>query len=177
MTGCYMMLYTSVDACNQHWIHWIISPRTVWPPEKLAKFLPSSTSSLAWQISQTSPGCRQIIKVTKPRNTDAFAGDQSTRVFCHRGHDVTQQNHGLLGCQEIYQPDSLDFQVVFPCLVMDFLTSSKLVRGSPFPPLAAWKSVLLPKQLCHYVYVQLRSPYLATLHVQSFQSSSLVAAP
>ena len=173
MTGCYMMLYTSVDTCNQHWIHWIISPRTVWPPEKLAKFLPSSTSSLAWQIPQTSPGCRQIIKVTKPRNTDAFAGDQSTRVFCHRGHDVTQQNHGLLGCQEIYQPDSLDFQVVFPCLVMDFLktcerfalsTPRSLEKCSASETAMSMSNSDLPT-------------YLATLHVQSFQSSSLVAAP
>lgn len=96
-------------------------------------------------------------------------------MLCHRGHDVAQQNHGLLGCQEIHQPDSLSRWSCNPLLGHGLPQSSCEVQF--FPPLKKPEKVLLlPKRLCIYHELDLPT-YVATRHVQSFQSSSLLAAP
>lgn len=117
------------------------------------KYLKSGVANLR-DVTRVLPSYHQI---TKPSNTHASARDQSTRVLCHCGHDVTQQNHGLCGSKRytnlMHLPLKL-YSLAWPW------TSSKLARGSVFStPEKAWKSVLLPKQLL-YVYIQLRSPYL-----------------
>ena len=134
------------------------------------KYLKSGMANLR-DVTNVVPSNHQI---TKPSNTHASARDQSTRVLCHRGHDVTQQNHGLLGCQEIHQPDSLSRWSCIP-LLGHGLPQSLWERFCFFPTSEkAWKSVTASETA---MYIQLRSPYVATRHVQSFQSSSLLAAP
>ena len=152
----------SVDACDHHWIHWIIFPsKTARPnrPEKLAKFLPSSTSSLAWQIFEMSQMCCRV--AVKSSNHQA---KQHTRVCQGPVHESalppwarchSTEPWAFWGAKRYTNLIHLADEVVFPCLAMDFLKACG--RFSFFPHLKKPEKVLLLlKQLC--IYIQLRSP-------------------
>ena len=142
----------SVDTCDPHWIHWIIfPPKTAWPnrPEKLAKFLPSSTSSLAWQIFEMSQmWCRQIIKSPSQATHTRLPGTSPRECFATVGTMSLNRTMGFWGAKRYTNLIHLADEVVFPCLAMDFLKACE--RGSVFFPLLKKpeKVLLLPKQLC-----------------------------